>query len=99
MCAGACVEEAHVSWGMKFSGTGDPINYSPEKLMLGDQMHDQGTMAEITAHQLSCGNGALGLQQFYRQLCLTCIEANTTVAVDVITQSCLSHFSPRCYCW
>lgn len=27
-------------------------------------------------------------------------EAKTTVAVEgVITQSCLSHFSPRCHCW
>lgn len=45
MCAGACAEEARVPWGMKFSGSGDMINYSPEKLMLGDQMHGQGSMA------------------------------------------------------
>lgn len=45
MCAGACIEEAHVPHGMKFSGTGDLINCSPEKLMLGDQMHNQGTTA------------------------------------------------------
>lgn len=40
------------------------------------------------------------LREFCWQLCLTCTEASTTVAVeDVITQSCLPHFSPSCYCW
>lgn len=101
MCAGACAEEARVPWGMKVSGSGDMINYSPEKLILGDQMHSQGSTASITAHQLSYGNslGALGLWQLCRQLSLTGTEAKTTVAVEgVITQSCLSHFSPRCHC-
>lgn len=102
MCAGACAEEARVPWGMKFSGTADLIQWSPEKLRLGDQMHSQGTTASITAHQLSCGNslGALGLWQLCRQLSLTGTEAKTATAVEgVITQSCLCHFSPRCYCW
>lgn len=45
VCVGACAEEARVPWGMEFSGSGDMINYVPEKLMLGDQMQSQGTTA------------------------------------------------------
>ena len=45
VCAGACVEEARVPRGMKPSGTGDLKNPSPEKLLLGDQMHNRGTTA------------------------------------------------------